>query len=252
MHTFSIVVSLRDAGKLHRCIDTYTKVTNDIVLYDNGNTNDVAGIAAQNGARHIKGPWQGFGKTKNAANTHATYDWILSLDSDEALDEELIAFLRSIEINDPKTVYEFNFKTFLGNKWIRFGEWGTDRHIRMFNRHHVKWNDAEVHEQLILPADHRIVKAKGNILHYTVENVEEYSKKMEQYAQMNAREYFARGKKISGAKKYLSSVFSFLRNYIFRRGFLDGHEGLVCAKMTAHYTFLKYKLLEDLNQKKSA
>ena len=87
---------------------------------------------------------------------------------------------------------------------------------------------------------------KGNILHYTVHSQKEYAQKTEAYARLNAQKYFEQGKKGNFIKQYLSPVFSFLQNYFFRLGFLDGREGFLIAKTTARYTFLKYAYLKEM------
>jgi hypothetical protein len=195
----------------------------------------------------VQGPWEGFGKTKNKANSFAKYDWILGLDADEIPDEEMKIVLAGLNEVDETTVFKFRFKNFLGTQWIRYGEWGYDKHIRLFNRKQVKWNEAEVHEQLIFPADVKIKELNGFVLHYTMKDETDYKNKMENYARLNAEKYFRQGKKLSKLKQWLSPTFSFVQNYIFKLGFLDGRAGLTCARMTAQvYFFEIYKRLNEL------
>src|SRR5204862_5773213 len=111
------------------------------------------------------------GKTKNKANALAKYDWILSLDADEAIDEELKKSLLSLDLSNEMKVYEIRFKNFLGGKWLRFGEWGNDKHIRLFNRKKVQWNDADVHESLIFPEGTQTILLIGNVLHKRASDV---------------------------------------------------------------------------------
>src|SRR4030095_597506 len=150
--------------------------------------------------------------------------------------------------DDEMKVYEFGFKNFLGNKWLRFGEWGNDKHIRLFNRKQVKWNDAAVHESLIMPAQVKKINIKGHVLHRTAASVDEYRNKMNKYADLNAEKYFKQGKKASILRIYFSPVFSFVFNFFFKLGFLDGATGFSCAKVNAEYTFQKYKRLIELSR----
>jgi hypothetical protein len=89
------------------------------------------------------------------------------------------------------------------------------------------------------------------VLHRTVNNEEEYMQKTKRYAILNAEKYYRQGKKANWVNLYISPCFSFILNYIFRLGFLDGRYGFVCAKMTAYYTYLKYKGLKDLTSGKA-
>ena len=249
MQRLSIVISEKNAAEtIATPLESFKGLTDDIIVYDNGSTDNTSQVVQSYQARFINGEWKGFGETKNDANDHAKYDWVLSLDADESIDERLKKELLQLKLDDDKNVYEFNFKTFLGNKWVRYGEWGVDRHIRLFNRQQVKWDKALVHEQLILPPGYRVITLPGYVLHRTVKNKEDYEIKMRKYALMNAEKYYHDGKRTTIFKKYFSSAFSFLRNYIFRLGFLDGKEGFFSAKMTAMYTYLKYKKLEEMRR----
>jgi hypothetical protein len=112
----------------------------------------------------------------------------------------------------------------------------------------VSWDDATIHEQLILPKEVIVKKLKGYVLHQTAKDIHEYSSKVVRYAMLNAEKYYRQGKKVPWFKIRMAPVFTFINYYILKLGFLDGHAGYVCAKMTAHYTFLKYARLKELNR----
>jgi glycosyltransferase involved in cell wall biosynthesis len=246
-----VIICKNEAEVIGLTLLSFNGLTDDMVVYDNGSTDNTQEKVKQAGANLYEGSWEGFGKTKNKANALARYDWILSLDADEAINEELKNNLLQLHLADETKVYELKFKNFLGNKWLRFGEWGTDKHIRLFNRKRVIWNEASVHEALVFPEGYKMSSLKGYVLHKTASDLTEYKNKMRKYAELNAKEYFRQGKKGSGMKLYLSPAFSFIKNYFFKLGFLDGREGFSCARISALYTFLKYKKLSELNKTKS-
>jgi glycosyltransferase involved in cell wall biosynthesis len=244
---FSIVIVCKnEEGSIERVLKSIAGLTDDVLVYDNGSTDNTIPILHKYGVRVHQGEWLGYGKTKSLAVSLAKYDWVLSIDADEALDEELQKNLQTILFNDINTAYEIKFKNFLGEKHLRWGEWGHDRHIRLFNRSIINWNEAPVHEELIIPPSVLIRKLPGAILHRTMNNTAEYSNKMVKYALLNADKHFRSGKKSSWIKRYISPKFAFAKHYIFQVGFLDGWEGLLSARMTAFYTFLKYARLHEL------
>jgi glycosyltransferase involved in cell wall biosynthesis len=243
-----VIVCKNEADVISQTLESFRGLTDDIVVYDNGSTDGTQEVIKHSGTRLVEGTWEGFGKTKNKANAMAKYDWILSLDADEAIDEELKNNLQKTDFSDDKKVYELKFKNFLGDKWLRFGEWGNDKHRRLFNRKQVSWNDAAVHESLLLPAGAKISTLPGNVLHKTAANANEYETKMRRYAELNAEKYFQQGKKTGFIKMYFAAGFSFIKNYFFKLGFLDGSEGFACARINASYTFLKHKKLKELNR----
>jgi len=251
MQSISIVIVCRnEADAIGKTLRSLQGLTDDIVVFDNGSTDNTKSLVLQQGAKLFEGSWEGFGKTKKKAVNLAKYDWILSVDADEALDEELKQALLQLQFADTKTVYEIRFKNFFGNKHLRYGEWGGDKHVRLFNRKSVNWDESLVHEKLVLPLGTKVVRLKGFVLHQTVRDIKEYTEKTMHYAFLNASKYFLSGKKSSWVKIFIAPMFGFLKYYLFRLGFLDGWEGFICARMTAMYTFLKYEKLRELNSKK--
>ncbi|TMI96322.1 MAG: glycosyltransferase family 2 protein [Bacteroidetes bacterium] len=247
MQKLSVVIVCKNGAKvIGETIKSFSGLTDDILIYDNGSTDGTKDIVRQSNARLVEGSWEGFGKTKNKANALARYDWIFSLDSDEAIDEELKENLLQEELADETKVFEFKFKNFLGDKWLRYGEWGDDKHIRLFNRMKIKWNDADVHESLLLPTDVEVISVPGYVLHKTAPDIATYEIKMESYAALNAEKYFKQQKGAGSFKMFFSAALSFIKNYFFKLGFLDGATGYHCARINARYTFLKYKKLNEL------
>ncbi len=247
MKDFSVVIICRnEADIIGNTLQNLKGLSNDIIVYDNGSTDNTVEVVRRFDVHLHQGSWEGFGKTKNKANALAKHDWILSLDADESVDEELKGSLLDLSPASHSILYEMKFKNFLGNKFLKYGEWGRDEHARFFNRTAVSWNDAPVHEELIMPAGTAIKKLKGYVLHQTMKDMQDYAQKMTKYAMMNAEKYFQQGKKASWFKLRLSPGFAFIQNYLLRLGFLDGHAGYVCARMTAYYTFLKYARLREL------
>ncbi len=247
----SISVVLIAKNEAHIIADTIRSVqslTDDIIVVDSGSTDGTQAIVQGLSATLIQSEWEGFGPTKNKGISAAKYNWILSIDADELADEALVKTLKKLELSRPENVYKIKFKTYLGNKLIRFGEWGKDAHIRLFNRNNVQWNNAKVHEQLVLPAGTVVLHVTGYLLHYSMKDMSDYSTKMTGYALLNAERYFYEGRNASWIKRYIAPSFSFVKHYLFQLGFLDGREGYIIAKMTCYYTFLKYARLHELRR----
>ncbi len=253
MSTFSIVIICKNAAPV--IADTLRSVqglTDDVLLFDNGSTDATLEIASDFQVRIETGTWEGYGATKNKANMLARHDWILGLDADESLSPELQQYLRNFEPSGNHIVYRVKRRNFLGNKEVRFGEWGKDRIIRMFNRKHTSWNDALVHELPEMPAGTVMQGLPGALLHKTMRDEQEYAQKTGHYASLRAAQYFRSGRKASRLKEWFSPAYTFFSNYILRLGFLDGKAGLTCASMSARYTRLKYAGLRALWRSKPA
>lgn len=248
MNISVVIITKNEAHIIGNTLQSLQPLIRDVVIVDSGSTDATLEICRRFGATIIEMGWEGYGINKNRGIAAARYDWILSLDADEAIDEELKHSLQSLPLQHANEVFKIRFRNFFCGKWIRFGEWGFDKHIRLFNRKKVQWNNVAVHENLLFPPDVHVSMLKGHILHYTVHNRQEYAEKMNGYARMNARKYFEAGKKAGFFKRYFSPVFAFLQHYIFRLGFLDGKEGFIIARTTSMYTYRKYHYLEQLNE----
>lgn len=244
-----VIMAKNEAGIIGRTLGCIAGFTDDIVVIDNGSTDETAAICRQFGCRVIETAWLGYGPTKNIGIDAAKYDWILSLDADECPDKKLLGEIAGIDFSNTATAFDLQFKTYFGEKRIRFGEWGHDHHVRLVNRKHVRWSDDEVHEILLVPQDVTVQKLRGAVHHYTIAGAAELKAKFTRYTALNAQKYHG-NKRASVLKTWGSPAFSFLKNYIFKLGFLDGSEGFIIAKLSAYYTWLKYSRLKQLYKNK--
>lgn len=247
----SVVIITRNEGHIiGNTLQSLQGLTDDIVIVDSGSTDDTLDICAKYGTKIIRTGWDGYGPNKNKGIAAASYDWVLSLDADEAIDRILKEFLLNTGLHDDNTVGNIRFRNFYRNKEIRFGEWSGDKHVRLFNRKKISWNDAAVHESLVFPAGTETVMLKGSVLHYTSNGLEDLINKTVHYARLNALKYHEQGKQAGFFKLRLSPGFNFVKYYLVKLGFLDGWEGFLIARTTAWYTFLKYSFLQEMNKNK--
>jgi glycosyltransferase involved in cell wall biosynthesis len=246
MAVSAVIITKNEAHIIGTTLASLQGVVNDIVIVDSGSTDETIDICKKFGALVIETGWDGYGANKNKGIDAAKNNWILNIDADEALDETLRQSVKQAHLQHDNTVYEFKFKNFFCGKHIRFGEWAGDKHVRLFNRNKVRWNSAAVHEALTIDSNTIAIQLKGYILHYTTKNLDEYITKTIAYAKLNAKKYFAQGKKAGFFKLRLAPAFNFFQHYVLRMGFLDGWEGYLIAKTTSWYTFLKYSFLKEL------
>ncbi len=243
-----VIICKNGSSRIAETILSVRGIGDEILVYDSGSTDDSLQKARGFGVRIEHGTWEGYGRNRYKAGQLAAYDWILMLDTDEVLDAELRDSLLSVDLADEYAVYKMQYKNFFGNKLISHGEWGNDSHIRMANRRKVRIDQEIVHEKLFLQPGLTVHKLSGHILHYTVKNSNDYARKMMEYAMLSAEKYHNQGRRSSFVKIWISPLFSFLQNYFFKMGFLDGWKGFVCATMTSWYTFMKYVNLRELEK----
>jgi glycosyltransferase involved in cell wall biosynthesis len=248
MSYFSIIIVAKNAEhKIARLLASLQGLTDDVVVIDTGSTDATAAVAKKAGATVHHLPWKGYGKSKNEAIEFAKYDWVLSLDSDEKLDDELYQQLKSWKPGEENNVHQVLWKNYLGDQWIRHSDWGNSWKKRLFNKHVARWDDAIAHEDLTSDRPLEFIKLNGYLEHYSFTDNRDYAFKMINSAMITAEKYHQMGKKVGILKLLLAPGFSFLKTYIFKFGFLDGHKGWLIAKTTSYYTFIKYARLKELN-----
>lgn len=247
----SVVIICKNAAPtIKQNIHSAQKLTEDVVVVDSGSSDGTQQIVQTTGARLVSTPWLGYGATKNRGNAEARHQWILSLDADEELSEDLIASIRTIDFADTHTVYAVRRLNYFGGQPIHFGEWRNDWVKRLFHKGVVSWDAAPVHENLITPPSVVIKKLEGVLHHYTASNIEAYEQKLDRYAGLMAERYYNRGKRPSMMQLYASPAFSFMKYYLFQLGMLDRGPGFQIARAHALYTYKKYKRLQTLWQKR--
>jgi len=241
-----VIITKNEAEIIAATIAMAQLITNDVVVIDNGSTDGTLQIAESYGCSVYQKAWDGYGANKNKGIALAKHDWILSIDADEVADEELIQSIRGLKFDNPQTVYDIRFRSYFAKKLIRFGKWGRDHHVRLFNRTAVKWIESPVHETLITPQGVKVKSLKGHLHHYSVNNSTECRNKALYYAKLSAQSCYNNNKKATFTKLYLSPIFNFIKNYIFYLGFLDGKEGWQIAKSAIKHTRLKYYFLKKM------
>ena len=183
--------------------------------------------------------WQGFAKQKQLAIDKTTLSWVFVLDADERVTEPLKKEIMK-KIKEDKDGYFIPRKNFFLGRWIKHSGWWPDYTLRLFKKEKGKVELREVHEKIIV--DGKIGYMKEPFLHYTYQNIEEFIKKMNNYASLSAQEIVKRNPSRYKIfyKIIFSPCFTFLKMYIFRLGLLDGIRGLILAMLYSFYGFLKY------------
>jgi len=241
----SVIILTKNSERyLIKCLDALEKF-DEIIVLDNGSTDQTLNFAKMySNVKIVEHPFIGFGPLKNIGITHCSHDWILSIDSDEVLTIDLFEEIQNLRPSS-HTIYQILRKNHYNGKLIESCGWGNDWVMRLFNKHTSCFNNQAVHESLILNENIKIQKLKYPILHYPFNNAEQLIDKMQKYSSLYAKDW--KGKKISSpTKAFIRALFTFIKNYIFQKGFLDGYEGFLISVSNANGTFYKYiKLYED-------
>ncbi|MCX6276292.1 MAG: glycosyltransferase family 2 protein [Bacteroidetes bacterium] len=243
----AIIITLNEERNIERCIDSLKSVVDEILVVDSFSTDRTKEICISAGVRFIENKWMGYSAQKNFAHQQAKNDFIVSLDADEALSDELRRSILEIRSSVATGLFSFNRLTNYCGKWIRHGGWYPDIKLRLYDRRKCRW-EGTIHERLIYPRDEKVILLKGDCLHYTFYTVDEHRKQVEKFTSLMAKEEFARGRRSSWFNIIFNPVVKFVRDYFFRLGFLDGKEGFLISRISAHAAYMKYTKLMKLSK----
>lgn len=244
----AVIISFNEEKNIERCIKSLLAVADEILVLDSYSTDKTEEICKAYNVNFKQHPFDGHIQQKNRAMQMAKFDYILSLDADEALDETLIQEILKTKTNLQTGAYKFNRLTHYIDQWIIHSGWYPDTKIRLWNRNQGQWGGINPHDRVELNTGIMVQHLKGNILHYSYYSIEEHIKQNNYFSTISAKALFDRGKKSSLVKALVKSMWIFIRNYFFKAGFLDGVYGYMICRFTAQTTFAKYMKLRDLQR----
>ncbi|UPT67520.1 MAG: glycosyltransferase family 2 protein [Sphingobacteriales bacterium JAD_PAG50586_3] len=259
-----VIIAFNEERNIGRCIDSVSEIADEVLVVDSGSTDATKAICETKGARVIEHAFEGHIEQKNYAALQATYEWVLSLDADEALSPELQnsikEWLKGAENENHSNTpspwergrgvrpngYTMNRLTNYCGHWVRYCGWYPDTKLRLFNRAFGAWGGTNPHDKYELH-DKKAPTGflKGDILHYSYYTVDEHYKQMTYFADIAAKASVAKGKKANSSNLIINPVAKFIRHFIVKLGFLDGKTGFTISRISAWGTYLKYyKMLE--------
>lgn len=246
MNNISVIVLAKNNDSTIKKTLESLKGFNDVVVYDNGSTDETINIAKTfSNVNLVKGEFKGFGWTKNNAAAYAKNDWILIIDSDEVVDEILFDVLTD-KILDKNTVYQLNFKAFYKDIQVNHCGWNNQKIKRLYNKSITNYNSNDVHEDIITNKLN-IELLDGNVEHYSYHSISQFVQKADHYSSLFAKNNVGK-KNSSPLKAFFNGGYSFFRTYVLKKGFLDGYVGLVIAFSHMVTNFYKYIKLYELNK----
>lgn len=243
------VMTFNNKDKIQDCLES-VKWADEIVVMDSFSTDGTVEICRQYTNRIIQEKFTGFGALRNKAVAACSYDWILSIDSDERCTEELKKEVLALLKQGPSCdAYHVPRKTYFLDTWVRHCGWYPDyRQPQFFNKQRMRYKDQLVHEGYELTGT--LCYLKEHAIQYPFLNLEQFLAKMDRYSSLRAQEMFKEGKRFSIINIIINPFAMFFRMYVVKRGFLDGTIGLMLSLLYGYYyTMIKYvKLWEKTRQ----
>ena len=276
-----VIITHNEEANIGRTLESVKPLVSDgkgeIIVVDSGSTDRTLEIAESHGAKVFVEEWKGFAVQKNSAIDKAQGDWILSLDADEEVDSalqlalnELLEAMTRLSVLDQQSVAHSlanddksesvailgadfiglwipRKNEFLG-RWIKHGGFWPDPKLRFFRRASGRFEHRAVHEDVQVNGATRQIQ-RGALLHHSYPTLSDYVEHMNRYSSLGAEMVVAEGRvRFSAINIVLRPLLTFIYNYFFRLGFLDGREGLLLHLYHAVYVSWKYSKAWELSR----
>ena len=237
----ALILTYNEEETLDACLQSASWADETLVV-DSFSTDRTLDIAQRFGARVLQHEFITHAKQKNWAIPQATHEWVLILDADERVTDELRNEIQhQLRTGPDHDLYIIYRRSFLFGREIKHCGWDRDKVIRFIHRDRCRYNNASVHEEIEVNGTPGVLQ--GKLLHYPYRSFDQFFVKFERYTTWAAQDLDQDGVKAGFINLFLRPWFRFFKTYVLRLGFLDGKAGLVLSGMLAFYVFVKYARL---------
>jgi len=243
----AVVITFNEEKCIRRCILSLKPVADEIIIVDSFSKDATKDICLEEGVAFVEHAFEGHIQQKNYGVSLASHQFVLSLDADEYLSDELINSIKHVKANAAQKAYKMNRVTGIGGRWIYSTDWYPDKKLRLWDKAVGKWGGYNPHDTVLIQPGISVHLLKGHLMHDGYQDYNDLMARANVYARIFARE---NQHKVSSSvfKVIYKSVYTFVRNYIIRFGFTSGFDGLVISFANTWYTFFKYAMLRELNK----
>lgn len=248
-----VVIAKNEKARIKACLDTVHGWADEIVIVDDESTDETRSIALKYTDMIFTRRMEQEGKQRNFGAAKAKNDWILLLDCDERMTDELKEEIATaLRATDSKvTAYWAPQINYLGDVELNHGGWSSP-HFRLFNKNFVKFSESDfdvIHPGLKYSPGHQGGRLKGKTIHYSFGNVENMIAKINRYSTLEAIKWHLDGRKMSMGKAIWRTGDRFWRRFISKKGYKDGYYGFVAAVISAFNEFAVYSKYREIKEK---
>jgi glycosyltransferase involved in cell wall biosynthesis len=243
-----VVITYNEEKNIRRCIESVQTVADEIIVIDSFSDDNTAAIAASLGAVVKQSVFDGYINQKNKAISQASNNYVLLLDADEFLSEELAVSILKEKTNFGYRAYSMKRCNIFRGQYIRHGLWYPDRKLRLFDKRIGYCGGLNPHDKIEMKEEVEVKLLQGDLYHHTFPSIEAYRKRNDEVSTVVAQSMYDAGIRRTRFKIIFSPLWAFINGYFLRLGFTEGYNGLVIAMLTAQQSYLKYQKLRQLQR----
>ncbi|MBL4708310.1 MAG: glycosyltransferase family 2 protein [Flavobacteriales bacterium] len=239
----AVIITFNEEKNIRRCIESLQDIADEVLVVDSFSKDRTKEICLELNARFLEHKFIGHIEQKNWAKDQAKHNYILSLDADEALDETLKRSIQEVKGDWKFDAHKMNRLTNYCGQWIHHTAWYPDTKVRLFHKGKGVWGGLNPHDEFMINKEVEINHLGGDLLHYSFYTKEEHLLQIEKFSTIGAKALFTKGKRANYLLVLVKPLARFIKNYIVRKGFLDGKAGFDISRFSAYANYLKYSKL---------
>lgn len=239
-----VIITLNEERNIARCLESVQSVADEILVVDSLSTDKTREICEKFNVRFVEQKFLGYVEQKNFALKLASHEYVLSLDADEALDDKLKQEIIKLKNDFKFNGYSFNRLTMYNGLWVRHCGWYPDTKLRLVKKDLALWVGNNPHDALTVQGESG--KIDGDLLHYSYESISAHVLQTNKFSSIEAQSLYSKGKRASIWKLVSRPALQFFKDYILKKGFLDGRYGFIICFINSLYVLLKYAKMMDI------
>jgi glycosyltransferase involved in cell wall biosynthesis len=241
-----VVITRNEESNIADCLES-VKWADEIVVVDDFSTDETVEIARQYTDKIFQRKMDIEGRHRNWAYAQAKNEWVLSLDADERVTDELKnEIIEVIGQGTDYSAFSVPIRNYIGNYWVRFGGWYPAPKVRLFRKDKFKYEEVGVHPRVFI--DGNCGHLKSDIIHYSYRDFGDFLSKLNRQTTLEANKWFEDKRKMSFLRALWRAIDRFFRSYIRKKGYKDGFVGFMFALFAALYQLLSYAKYWELKR----
>ncbi len=245
-----LIITYNEENNIERCINSMKQVCDEIIVIDSGSNDKTVEFARRCDAEVIYNKFSGHIEQKNFAVSKASFDYVLSLDADEELDDRLIKNIQALKESTLFDGVKFNRLTRYIDKWIYHCDWYPDTKLRLWKKELGAWGGENPHDIVEINPNSKVIHIDGHLLHYSYNSISEHISQTNHFTTIAAKAAYKNGTRSSLFKIFSRPLLKFLKDYFLRLGFLDGKYGFIICIINSLSALLKYAKIKELQEGK--
>ena len=245
----TVILTKNESRNIKDCIKSIKDLAEEVIAVDDFSNDETVEIAESEGAKVFKKRMDNEGRHRNWAYSQARNDWVLSLDADERITEELQQEIITIDFGSSKfDAYTIPRRNYIGNYWLKHGGQYPAAQLKLFKKNKFKYEEVQVHPRAFL--DGECGHLKNDIIHYSYRDFSDFLNKLNRQTTLEAQKWFSTGRRMSFGHALWRTIDRFFRKFIGKRGYRDGFMGFMMAVFDSIYqiiSFAKYRELKNKN-----